>query len=168
MSKKCKKHQESPRSPHGGCLECRREKSREWNKKNRKHCRSKNRQYYLEKKEKISERKKRNYKEDPEKYKKKARGYQLKKQYNMTLEEYDELLKTQNFVCAICGLPETQHSNKKGKVDSLRVDHDHDTGKIRGLLCSRCNFGLGHFQDDKKLLNKAINYLKKHERRSKN
>lgn len=88
-----------------------------------------------------------------------ARSTQLKTQYGLSLIDYDNLLKKQNGVCAICSKKEKQKSNKNGKIDSLRVDHCHKTGIIRGLLCSKCNFGIGQFQDNINLLNKAINYL---------
>lgn len=84
----------------------------------------------------------------------------LKKKYNITLEEYNDILKKQNNVCLIC---EKEESNKKKKTNSvikLAVDHCHKTGKIRGLLCTSCNTGLGNFKDDILLLDKALNYLK--------
>lgn len=93
-----------------------------------------------------------------------ARKYVLKRNYNLTLENYDNMLKEQNGVCAICGKKETNRSNPKGKIDSLRVDHCHKTGRVRGLLCSECNFGISKFKDDIELIKKAIQYLKKHGR----
>lgn len=71
--------------------------------------------------------------------------------YYLTKEEYDDILITQDYCCAICG---DVDSNK-----NLAVDHDHRTGKIRGLLCQLCNGGLGMFRDDSVLLEKAIVYL---------
>ena len=62
-----------------------------------------------------------------------ARKTHLKCNYNMTVDEYDELYQKQNGVCAICGKKES-HRNKYG-VRRLSVDHNHSTGKIRGLLC---------------------------------
>lgn len=90
-----------------------------------------------------------------------SRKSQLKCIYGMSLDDYDILLGQQGGVCAICENPETQRSNKNGAIDSLRVDHDHDTGKVRGLLCSKCNFGIGQFQDNIDLLKRAIVYLRK-------
>ena len=87
-----------------------------------------------------------------------ARKYILKK-YGLELKDYLRILNEQNGVCAICGNKETQKSNPRGKVDSLRVDHDHKTGKIRGLLCAKCNFGIAQFNDSISLLQKAIKYL---------
>lgn len=88
----------------------------------------------------------------------------LKHNYGLTVEDYNRILKQQYGVCAICNKPETQHSCPKGKVDSLRVDHDHKTGKVRGLLCSKCNFGISQFNDDIELMKIAINYLKEKEK----
>lgn len=78
----------------------------------------------------------------------------LKHRYHLTLDEFDRILTKQKECCAICG----KHQSKFKK--RLAVDHNHETGKIRGLLCSRCNMGLGFFQDDRKLLWAAINYLR--------
>lgn len=79
----------------------------------------------------------------------------LKRLYGITLEEYDELLLQQNGLCAICGRFWTQF--KKPFV----VDHDHNTGAVRSLLCPACNTAIGLFQDDPVLLEKAALYLRK-------
>ena len=89
-----------------------------------------------------------------------SRKAKLKKAYGITVQEYDELLKKQHGVCAICEKPETQISNKKyGTIDKLRVDHDHKTNRVRGLLCSKCNQGLGIFQDNFDFMLNACNYI---------
>lgn len=93
-----------------------------------------------------------------------ARKTQLKTKYNLSLEDYNKLLKKQNYVCAICKKQETQHSSPNGVVDSLRVDHNHKNQQIRGLLCSKCNFGISQFNDNIYLLKKAIRYLKQNEK----
>lgn len=77
--------------------------------------------------------------------------------YGITQEEYEELKAQQGDVCAICGQPEVR-VHKGIKVD-LCVDHDHETGKVRGLLCARCNHGLGNFKDSPENLSNAIDYL---------
>jgi hypothetical protein len=79
------------------------------------------------------------------------RKYQLK-QYGLTLEDYDALLKAQDGLCAICHKPER-------KNPSLSVDHNHITGKVRGLLCDRCNRVLGAVEDTVEILRSAIDYL---------
>ena len=91
----------------------------------------------------------------------KTRRYSLKgrlaKRYEMTTEEYDRRLADQNHACAICQQPET--TTHKGVPRLLAVDHDHQTGIIRGLLCNNCNRGLGLFGDKVSLLEHAIQYL---------
>jgi hypothetical protein len=87
-------------------------------------------------------------------FKSEHRNTQLKSDYNITLDEYNEILIKQNNGCAICG------KTINGKRN-MCVDHDHETGRVRGLLCSHCNWGLGHFKDNIDLLENAIKYLKK-------
>lgn len=86
-------------------------------------------------------------------------GY-LKRNYNITLDDYLNLLLNQNSVCKICKKEETSKNNKKGKIKDLAVDHCHKSGKIRGLLCTRCNTTLGRVEDSIELLENMINYLK--------
>lgn len=81
----------------------------------------------------------------------------LRKAYGISLDTYNSLLEAQNGVCAICNCPET--SIRKGKVCALAVDHDHKMGKVRGLLCSKCNVGLGYFDDNPDRLRAAALYL---------
>lgn len=80
------------------------------------------------------------------------RRYNLKRQFNISPEDYDEILSLQNGVCAICG-----STCKTGR--RLAVDHCHMTGRIRGLLCSECNNGIGKLKDSPDLLRAAISYL---------
>jgi len=91
-----------------------------------------------------------------EKYKKYNRTSILKK-HNLTIKEYEEMLKQQYDKCAICGKPET--IKQRGKIQALSIDHDHKTGKVRGLLCSRCNVLLGFLHEDIHFILKIINYL---------
>lgn len=72
--------------------------------------------------------------------------------YGLTTEQYAVMLAAQNGGCKICG-----GLNPSGR--RLAVDHDHHTGKIRGILCSRCNSGIANFKDAPELLAKAIQYL---------
>jgi hypothetical protein len=81
--------------------------------------------------------------------------YNLKKKFDMSLSEYDNIYSLQGGVCAICG-----KTNKNG--NRLSVDHDHKTGKIRELLCANCNIVLGYAHDDRNVLFKMIEYLNKH------
>jgi len=84
--------------------------------------------------------------------KNKAREKRLKKWFNISLEEYDRILKHQGGVCAICKKPP-----KEGK--SLAVDHDHATGQVRGLLCSMCNRAIAVFRDSLEKLMAAAKYF---------
>jgi len=97
---------------------------------------------------------------EPE-HRKRCAAYALKWQYGLSVEQYDALLERQNYVCAICSQPET-YRRKGWPIRPLSVDHDHDTGAVRGLLCQACNFGLGSFMDDTCRLGQAIAYLERH------
>ncbi len=86
----------------------------------------------------------------------------LKRYFGISLETYEKMVEVQNGLCAICGKAETVRHNVARRVQELAVDHDHVTGKVRALLCSNCNTGLGDFNDDPDLLVKAAIYLEKH------
>lgn len=92
---------------------------------------------------------------NPQQYREGYQKRRLKLYFNMSIEQYNELLTKQNNCCAICG------KNSKEFNKLLAVDHDHETGEVRGLLCSNCNTGIGMLQDSTKLLDKAKEYLKK-------
>lgn len=81
-----------------------------------------------------------------------GREYRLRRVFGISLEEYEKLAVAQGNACAICRNPPKSRKN-------LDVDHDHKTGKVRGLLCNLCNMGLGSFRDDRNLLHSAIAYL---------
>ena len=85
----------------------------------------------------------------------------LRKQYGITLEDYYKMLEEQNHVCAICGRAEYATDHRSGLPRALAVDHCHETGKVRGLLCTNCNRGLGKFNDNIERLANAIKYLSK-------
>ncbi len=89
-----------------------------------------------------------------------ARHYGLKRFYGLTLQEYGEMLVAQNGVCAIC--QQKERAVVHGKVKPLSVDHCHATGQNRGLLCSHCNHGIGHFMENRDVLLSAIKYLDHH------
>jgi len=74
-----------------------------------------------------------------------------KHKYGLTQEQYNDMILSQNNECAIC---------KKPSHKTLHIDHDHTTGKVRGLLCSTCNTGIGFFNEDIDSLNNAVKYLK--------
>lgn len=95
---------------------------------------------------------------NPKEWDRHRRKSHLRKQYNITPEEFDRILRDQGGVCAICGDP-------PGDSRGFRphVDHCHSTGRVRGILCGRCNIGIGQFQDDPELVAKALAYLESHE-----
>lgn len=87
----------------------------------------------------------------------KKRERNLQKLYGISLEDYNNLRYSQDYKCGICRRHEEDFWYK------LCVDHDHKTGSVRALLCTNCNTGLGVFNDDPKLLKKAMEYLVCHE-----
>lgn len=102
---------------------------------------------------------------DKEKYiknKDKNKDRLLRKCFGISLDDYLLMFNNQNGLCKICNKPETAKQVNSEAVRMLAVDHDHDTGKIRSLLCSRCNLALGQFNDDIVILESAIEYLKYH------
>ena len=109
-----------------------RERHREYCQKNRKKLAEKTKEYYRGNKSKMFE----------------AR---LKQRFGLTLTVYNRLLAEQDGKCAICQEP---------FIITPRVDHNHRTGEVRGLLCRLCNTGLGHFRENKELLKAAVIYLK--------
>lgn len=84
------------------------------------------------------------------------RNDSLKRLYGITVEQYNEMFESQKGCCAIC----LKHQSECKK--RLAVDHDHETGATRSLLCHHCNTGIGAFRDNSELLDIAIKYLKAH------
>ena len=82
---------------------------------------------------------------------------QVLSRYGITLPQYMTILVRQDCVCAICGKPERSKLN--GKTKRLSVDHCHKTGKVRGLLCTRCNTAIGLLDDDPQRVKAVIDYL---------
>ena len=119
---KAKKQRDIPnrKYPHSRCKECDHARVKVYNKNNRAKVR---------KQQLISHR---------------------RREYGLTEEEYNNMILSQNNMCAICNKPSDR---------TLHIDHDHATGKVRGLLCSNCNLGIGNLQEDLVILNRAIKYL---------
>ena len=122
------------------------ERKKESGKKNRKKISKKKRIYYFA---------------DPIR----AKGGNLRKYWpgSSAEEAYNnfvELLEKQNNKCAICKLPEIMINPRTKELKNLAVDHCHKTGKVRGLLCVRCNHGIGNFKDNEIFLEEALKYLK--------
>lgn len=84
----------------------------------------------------------------------KAKAVYLKSKYNLTLEEYNTILKKQNNSCSICKI-----DFKTIKLKHIHIDHCHITGKVRGILCHSCNTALGLIKDNKETLLQMVKYL---------
>lgn len=82
----------------------------------------------------------------------------LKHNYGIGLDRFNVMLSEQGGACAICGT-----TTPKGRGNTFHVDHCHTTGRVRSLLCSLCNVGLGHFNDNPERLMKAASYIKQHQ-----
>jgi hypothetical protein len=123
--------------------------------KNKEHISQRVKKYRRLNMEKIRLQRKYQYNEAQKEHK---RVYRIKRMYGIDDNKYTELLKKQGGVCAIC--KQTEYSKHWcGKTMKLAIDHDHKTKKVRGLLCSRCNNGIGRFEDSINLLQNAIDYL---------
>ncbi|WP_345543478.1 endonuclease VII domain-containing protein [Microbacterium jejuense] len=110
------------------------------------------RAYYERNKERLQaqqrERGRRNYAAQPQAYRARSRKARLKT-YGLTPESYAAMLESQGGKCKLCGLAD----------DRMPVDHSHETGEVRGILCTSCNTGLGLFREDTALMLRAIEYL---------
>lgn len=93
-------------------------------------------------------------------HRKKAKKISIKTKFGISLDEFKEIERAQNGNCAICGKKESKKRN--GRPVRLSVDHDHATGIIRGLLCTRCNTAIGLFEENPRFLRQAVEYLQRH------
>ena len=132
---------------------------------------SKTQKYYWRNPEKHREYARNKRLNDPERYKSYVRKYReknvdaergrhLMREYGITLEQYAEMEAKQGGLCAICKQPETQE--RKGVKYRLAVDHCHKTGKVRGLLCFKCNSAMGSFEKRDVPISNIEDYLEKH------
>lgn len=78
--------------------------------------------------------------------------------YKLSHNQYQEIKEKQNHICPIC-LKEPGPRKRNSSIDLFVIDHDHETGKVRGLLCSTCNTALGLFKDNITIIRNAVNYL---------
>ncbi len=123
------------------CKLCQFERNRSWEKRNPEKVKQYRRQSYLRNCDRYTEESK-------------------LRQRKITKEEYLQLIKKQDNKCAICFQEESVIQRKDRSISALSIDHDHVTGKIRGLLCARCNRALGGFKDSEERLLSAINYIR--------
>ena len=133
------------------CVECARRNSQERLKS------GKAKKYRQKNSAKINEYNKKRYNNLSEEDKKARNRRQHIRTYGIQPEDYDRMLVEQNGVCACCGERETNP-----KKDHLSIDHCHDTGVVRALLCDRCNRGIGAFGDNLDKLKAAVLYLEKY------
>ncbi len=112
-------------------------------------CKTKQKKYYEENKDKVKAYIQIYSKTNPDV----QRKAQYKRKFDITIDDYDKMFNKQEGKCPICEKPQSELKKL------LHVDHDHKTGKIRGLLCGDCNLALGMFKDSKILLTNSIKYL---------
>lgn len=126
-------------------------------------------------KEHVSQKKRESYQRNREAYLAYMRSdirrravfrWKLENLFGITLEQYEQLAASQGGCCAICGKSPDEAKGHKRNV-RLHIDHDHDSGLVRGLLCNTCNTGLGCFYDSLDNLIGAIEYLERFRRRLK-
>ncbi len=89
--------------------------------------------------------------------KEQQRDWRFKRNFGITLDDYRAMFAEQGGVCAICRRPERRLF--RGQLKMLVVDHDHVTGRVRGLLCDDCNLALGRFQDSADIIRRVLAYL---------
>lgn len=87
------------------------------------------------------------------------RNYDRKAKYGLSAEQIQEMRESQGGKCAICEI--VMRVGGRPGMDQEHVDHDHKTGDVRGLLCSRCNTSIGKFNDDPALLRRAAEYIER-------
>lgn len=97
--------------------------------------------------------------ENKERHKETKHRWNLANIYGLTAEQYQTMFEAQGGVCAICGQAETKKHGRTGTEFRLAVDHCHESGRVRGLLCQTCNRVVGLFKDDIERHRKAIEYL---------
>jgi len=132
--------------------EYQRKKVSQWRSNNPDKRKLQKERHYAKNKEKIDQRAKDWYNNNRERYRNNA----FLRKYGITLEKYNEMREEQKYCCGICSLTEEQVGKK------LVVDHNHETGAVRQLLCANCNVGIGFFKDSPNLLEMAASYLRVH------
>lgn len=129
------------------CNDCYKERSKRYYNNHKDHIKRKVREYAVTNEDKVKESGKRYRRSN----KNRIKLYFVKWAYNLSPEEYELLLQNNNGFCPICNI----------KSENLCIDHDHNTKRVRGMICSSCNLGLGNFHDDIDYLKKCIKYLTK-------
>jgi hypothetical protein len=138
--------------------EKKREYYREWRKKNKASIAASNKKWEQNNPEKKALSHKKWLDNHQEHVQARSRRNRLR-QYNMTVEEYDDMIRVQGGVCAIDGCG----GRPSGRWNRLFVDHDHKTGKVRKLLCLHCNSAIGYLRDNPERAIAISEYLRNHE-----
>ena len=148
-----------PNVHRANCKECQNKYNKEYLKNNPDIAEKINKKHkiYLKKYRKVNQKKRNEYlKEWGKKNPEKKRAQKYRNRYGIDIEDYEKILKKQNGVCAICSGTDLGRKNAKYFV----IDHCHETNKIRGLLCYKCNTLLGLCNDDPEILLSGALYLK--------
>ena len=101
-------------------------------------------------------------KDNPERFREIKRNSRLKAEFGITATQYDAMYANQNGKCAICNTQETSKSSHSAAPKALAVDHDHSTGKVRALLCSRCNQAVGMVKENFDTALNLAKYIHEH------
>ena len=157
------KHKSMKDGHDSRCKKCMSERNKEYYSENKEKLLEQRKEYYSENKDKISERAKKYYQNNREarlKYqhdnKERKKCLYLQRNFGITLDDYNEMLEAQEHRCAGCLIHEDELRS------ALAVDHCHQTGKIRGLLCDACNLALGKLNDNPTTLRRLTEYLEEH------
>ncbi len=113
-----------------------------------------NRNYYLANRDRLRSEMRVYYRDHREE----QRNYRRQRKFGVSPERFQEMVKNQKGLCAICGRPERRI--RDGRITTLAVDHCSKGGHVRGLLCAGCNTGLGLFGHSEKMLEKALKYMR--------
>lgn len=139
------------------CKPCQYAKQAEWREKNRATINSKAAEYREANRTLLAEKARGYHWDNRETVLRRMRAADLARTYGLSQQQYDEMLESQGGGCAICG-------RRPGKRQ-LPVDHDHETGVVRGILCTGCNTALGTLGDTAESLRRAVAYLDRAEKR---
>jgi len=136
------------------------QQSKDYYLSNKEIIQKRHKQHLLNNKEYYKEYSARHYKNNMEYY----RNKHLLRSYGINNEMYENMFNLQNGRCAICQESETCLDRRTGKIKKLAVDHDHKTGEVRQLVCSKHNRGIGLFEESPELLRAAADYLERHKK----
>lgn len=143
--------------PKGKCKACTLERQRQRRKDDPVGANAASRAWQGRNPERVKERRRTYYRADPAAQRERTRRAQYKRQYGITIEQFDLMLSAQDDKCAICEITSAEYLDRTQRL--FAVDHDHETGQVRGLLCNPCNTALGLLRDSPSLVQRAANYL---------